>query len=180
MLCDQFFQDLNWFRVFLHQFNGVTFYDNKLIHHEVNLDASLGASFGNMVYALPLPAGFMNLHITQLEMLNVVVALKVWANIWANKRVKINCDNLAVVEILKSGKTRHSFLATCARNVWLITAMFNIDIIIIHVPGVSNQVADLLSRWTVTCNPQSKLKQILPDFSWTDTYIDVTKLNYFI
>ena len=85
--------------MFLHQFNGVTFYDSKLIHHEVNLDASLsglGTCFGNMVYALPLPAGFMNLHITQLEMLNVVASLKVRANIWANKRIKINCDNLAV------------------------------------------------------------------------------------
>ena len=159
VLSHQFFQDLNWFRVFLHQFNGVTFYDNKLIHHEVNLDASLnglGACFGNKVYALPLPIGFMNLHITQLEMLNVVVA------------------------ILKSGKTSDSFLATCARNIWLITAMFNIDIIIIHVPGVSNQVADLLSRWTATSNPQSKLMQMLPQFQWTDTHIDLTKLNYFI
>ena len=122
----------------------------------------------------------MNLHITQLEMLNVVVALKVWANIWANKRIKISCDNLAVVEILKSGKTRDHFLATCARNIWLITAMFNIDIILIHVPGVNNQVADLLSRWTVTSNPQSKLMQMLPQFQWIDTHIDLTKLNYFI
>ena len=182
-LSHHFFQDLEWFRVFLHQFNGVTFYDNKLIHHEVNLDASLnglGACFGNEVYALPLPVNFMNLHITQLEMLNVVVALKVWANIWANKRIKISCDNLAVVEILKSGKTRDPFLATCAKNIWLITAMFNIDIILIHVPGVNNQVADLLSRWTITSNPQSKLMQILPQFQWIDTHIDLTKLNYFI
>ena len=183
VLPHQFFQDLNWFRVFLHQFNGVTFYDDKLIHHEVNLDASLyglGACFGHMVYALPLPAAFMNLHITQLEMLNVVVSLKVWASIWANKRVKIHCDNLAVVEILKSGKTRDEFLATCARIVWLLTAMYNIDIIVIHVPGVKNQVADLLSRWTVTCNAQYKRKQLLPDFIWTDTHTDLTKLNYFI
>ena len=46
----------------------------------MNLDASLnglGARFGNEVYALPLPVNFMNFHITQLEMLNVVVALKV-------------------------------------------------------------------------------------------------------
>ena len=93
---------------------------------------------------------------------------------------KISCDNLAVVEILKSGKTRDAFLATCARNIWLITAMFNIDIIIIHVPGVSNHVADLLSRWTITSNPQSKLMQMLPQFQWIDTHIDLTKLNYFI
>ena len=112
MLPYNFLQDLNWFIVFLHQFNRVTFYDNKLIHHEVNLDASLsglGACFGNMVC--------MNLHITQLEMLNVVISHKVWPNIWTMKRIKINCDNLAVVEILKSGKTGDAFLATCARNI---------------------------------------------------------------
>ena len=56
--------------------------------------------------------------------------------------------------------------------------MFNIDLILIHVSVVSNQLADLLSRWTVTCNPQSKLKQILPDFCWTDTHIDLRKLNH--
>ena len=37
----EFFQDFNWFTVSLHQFNGITFYDNHLIHHEVNLNASL-------------------------------------------------------------------------------------------------------------------------------------------
>ena len=178
MLPHQFFRDLNWFRVFLHQFNGVTFYDKKLIHHEVNLDASLsglGTCFGNMVYALPLPAGFMHLHFTQLEMLNVVISLKVWAN----KRIQINWDNLVVVEFLKSGITKDAFLAACARNVWLITAMYNIDIIVIHVTGVRNRVADLLSRWIVTWDPQYKLKQMLPDFCWTDTHINLTKLNYF-
>ena len=80
-LLQQFFQDLNWFLVFLHQFNGVTFYDNKLVHHEVNLDASLtglGARFGDMVYALSLPNGFMNPYITQLEMLNIVVMSKLF------------------------------------------------------------------------------------------------------
>ena len=84
------------------------------------MDASLtglGVCFGDVVYALPLPHGFINLHNTQLETLNVVVSLKVWANIWANKRVKINCDNLVVVEVLRSGKTRDTFLAIRARNI---------------------------------------------------------------
>ena len=75
-----FFKTLTGSECFYTNLMELLFYDNKLIHHEVNLDASLnglGACFGNKVYALPLPVGFMNLHITQLEMLNVVVALKV-------------------------------------------------------------------------------------------------------
>ena len=77
---------------------------------------------------------------------NVVVSLQVWANIWANKRVKIKCDNLPVVGVIRSGKTRNTFQATCARNIWLITAMFIIDIKVIHVPGTSNRAADLITR----------------------------------
>ena len=98
-----------------------------------------------MVYTLPIPCHYSHLHITQLEMLNVVVALKVWASVWADKIIDIKCDNLAVVEVLTSGKTKDNFLATCARNVWLICAIFNIQIRVWHIPGKSNHIADLLS-----------------------------------
>ena len=63
----------------LDQYNGVTYFDNKLPDHTVHLDASLagmGATCANMVYALPISPHCRHLHITQLEMLNVVVALK--------------------------------------------------------------------------------------------------------
>ena len=101
---------------------------------------------GPLIYALPLGIQFQHLHNTQLEMLNVVVALKIWSQLWENKKVKICCDNQAVVEVLKTAKTKDPFLATCARNVWLITAIFNIEIVVIHVPGKDNPIADLVSR----------------------------------
>ena len=100
-----FHQDLNWFLTFLQQYNGITYFDHKTVDFEVHLDASLsgfGANFGPMIYTLPLGDQFSHLHITQLEMLNIIVALKVWSNLWQNKKVKIKCDNLAVVEVLNS------------------------------------------------------------------------------
>ena len=103
--------DLNWFRVFLKQYNGVTFFNNKPVDFQVFLDASLLGLvdvFGPSVYALPLGTEFQHLHITQLEMLNVV-AFKVWSKFWTDKKVKI--------EVLNTGKTKDPFLATCARNI---------------------------------------------------------------
>ena len=111
-LNSEFFQDLCWFNTFLDQYNGITYFDNKTPHHVVHLDASLsgmGATFANMVYTLPIPQHCQHLHITQLEMLNVVVALKVWASIWSDKVIDIKCDNLAVVEVLTSGKPKILF-----------------------------------------------------------------------
>ena len=85
-------------------------------------------------------------------MLNVVVALKVWSKLWADKKVKIFSDNLAGVEVLKSGKTKDPLLATCARNIWLITAIWNIEIIVVHVPGRNNHIADYPLFWILHQN----------------------------
>ena len=76
----------------------------------------------------------------------MVVALKIWAPQWANKSIQIMCDNMAVVEVLTSGRARDSIMATCAHNVWLLAAMFNVNIIVSHIRGLDNSIADLLSR----------------------------------
>ena len=57
-LNDGFYKDLCWFNTFLDQYNGVTYFDNKVSDHTVHLEASLagmGAVFGNMVYTLSIP-----------------------------------------------------------------------------------------------------------------------------
>ena len=41
----------------------------------------------------------------------------------------------------------------------------------------NNHIADLLSRWTITTNPEEKLTQLLPQFIWINTHIDLTTLN---
>ena len=113
------------------------------------LDASLqglGGVFQDMIYTLPLPRGFKSYSIVHLEILNIVVALKIWAPLWKDLTIEIKCDNMAVVEVLNTSRARDAILATCARNIWLLATMYNVQIIVNHIPGVSNVVADLLSR----------------------------------
>ena len=88
-----------------------------------------------MIYTLPIPLGFQGYDITQLEMINIVVAAKIWASHWANKRIRIFSDNLAVVQVPNTGKARDMTLATCARNLWLIAAVNNIQFQFSHIPG---------------------------------------------
>ena len=52
----------------------------------------------------PSPKANLNYNIAHLEILNIIVALKVWATHWANRRIRIHCDNMAVVEVLNSGR----------------------------------------------------------------------------
>ena len=72
-----------------------------------------GGTFDNQNYALPIPRDFNNNFIVHLEMLNIV--LKVWASQWSCKKLRIRCDNMVVVEVLTSGKTKDVTLALCVR-----------------------------------------------------------------
>ena len=165
ILLDQpFFQDLSWFNTFLTNFNGVTYYDKKFPTDQVYLDAcltGLGGHYGSMIYALDIPLGYGNYDICHLEMLNIVVASKLWAAHWRDRKIRIFCDNMLVVQVMNTGRARDQTLATCARNIWLIAATFNIEFIFSHISGQSNSIADLLSRWAVTYNPLEKLNGLL-------------------
>ena len=181
LLTTEFFHDLAWFNTFLQSYNGVTFYHYQFSRIPVHLDAcltGLGGHFGTMIYHLPLPRGYNSYDITQLEMLNIVVASKIWSSHWSDKKIQIFCDNMAVVQVLTTGKARDQMLATCARNIWLIAAMFNIDFQFSHLPGRTNILADLLSRWQTTSNPVEKLNNILQDYTWIPTHPTLTALNY--
>ena len=181
LITAQFRSDLAWLNYFLPHYNGVMYYNQTHCHSEVHLDAcltGLGGAYGSMVYALPIPRGYINYNIAHLEILNIVVALKVWANYWANQRVCIHCYNMAVVEVLHSGKARDPTLAFLARNIWLICAIFNIHIIVVHIPEKSNTLADLLSRWQFIADNCKDLIHILPEPSWIPTHLNPTLLNY--
>ena len=159
----------NWFSKFLPTFNGISLFDHRPIVFDIELDAclqGLGARCGNQVYALPLPLGYMDLNIVHLEMLNILVALRVWNNSWAKSRIRIACDNEAVVHVLNSGRTRDLTLAAIARNIQLQLATWDISLQVNHIAGKDNHVADLLSRWTLVEDPQVKLEKFLPQHQW--------------
>ena len=152
VLTEEFHNDLNWFLLFLPKFNGITYIQKPNIPgaQTLHVDASLtglGGVWKNQVYATPIFDIYDTpLKIVHLEMLNLVIALKLWAQDWAHSAVKFYCDNLAVVQVVRTGKIRDNMLALCLRNIWLITASYDIDLHIDHIQGQTNKIADLLSR----------------------------------
>ena len=133
--------------------------------------------FKNMVYSLQIPKGFNNYTIVHLEILNIVVALKLWGSLRESHAIEVKCDNMAVVEVLNTGRARDQMLATSARNIWLLTSMYDIDLVVTHIPGVTNVVADLLSRWQHNDQNISKLNKLVIDHQWLPVHIDHTILN---
>ena len=157
-------RDLRWFTTFVHSYNGYSSYRHPTFSDDtpIELDASLkglGGRWGSCVYKSDIPGYLLQLDIsiTHLELFNVFVALKVWGSDWASRKLVISLDNSAAVSIINTGFTRDPLLATIARNIWFQGAVNNIQIWATHVPGVKNQVADLLSRWESHGNPMALL-----------------------
>ena len=179
-LTTDFHRDLQWFTKFMADYNGISLYDHKPIAHTIELDAcltGLGGRCDQWVYHLAIPRGYQNLTIVHLEMINIFLAVKLFAKIWSHKRVLIKCDNDAVVRVLRSGRARDPFLGACARNIWLQAAQHDIDLSYIHVLGKANVVADRLSRWTNSGTDWGVLLQYVQRPIWLSVNMDMLNID---
>ena len=143
-------QDLSWFVQFLTKFNGVVMFQDVRHTFNVYVNASLsgmGACWDNNVHAVTRHlSATWNLSITQLEMLNVLIALRTFGKIWANESVVINIDNKAAMYALKYGKIRDPFMQSISRSIWLVAASKDIQMDFVHIVGSNNTKADIMSR----------------------------------
>ena len=152
-LSHQFKQDIKFFEELLPLFNGRKIMGKAVLpyQHQVELDACLtgcGAVAGSEYYAATFPTEVVaqDHTIAHLELLNIVVAIKVWRHRWSGWTVQIFCDNLNSVYILQTGKSRDTFMGACAREIFFHTAAHDIEIQACHRPGLEMVWADALSR----------------------------------
>ena len=97
----EFKGDLRWWQTFLPRFNSISMIpwnDWEPPDHSFALDACLigCGALTKEYFHKEFPHFILQdkLHIIELELLTVVVALKLWARkSWENRRIVINCDN---------------------------------------------------------------------------------------
>ena len=148
-----FKQDVAWFARMLPEFNGVKLMVKQDIQCQalLQLDACLtgcGAFNGQEFYSEPFPTEVLEREhpIARLELLNVVLAVKLWAPQWAHKRVRIHCDNMNACVAMRTGRARDEFFQACVRELFVHTVRHDVELIPEHRPGVLMQTADALSR----------------------------------
>ena len=89
--------------------------DKRPIQATIELDACLtgiGACFQDAVYAYKFTSVPQTFSIVHLEMINILVALRLWGHCWKSKKIIIKCDNQAVVSVLNTGKAKDLDLCT--------------------------------------------------------------------
>ena len=78
-----------------------------------------------------------------------------------------------MVEVLKTGRARDDILAACARNIWLLTSIDNIQLHVSHIEGAKNTLKDLLSRSRGSTADIKKLHALLSDHVCFHTRADL-------
>ena len=74
------------------------------------------------------------------------MACAVWGKQWKNSTVLFRCDNMAVVAIVNSGRSRDQLAMHLMRCLSFFLAHFNLFTVAEHIQGRLNVAADSLSR----------------------------------
>lgn len=149
----EFKSDLQWWHLFLEQWNGKSCMASHCAYSPSTTlvsDASgswgCGALWGKKWLQLAWVGDWAEQSITVKELLPIVIAVALWGEAWTKSHVLVKCDNMAVVHVLASRTSRHSRVMHLLRCLYFLLAKWEISVHAEHIPGVLNTAADAISR----------------------------------
>ena len=152
-------EDIHMWHKFISQWNGKSFFLDRYLTAAPDLelftDASgvlgYGAYFqGHWFRGDWAPEQVLNpvtgISIAWQELYVIVLAALVWGLRWGKKRLLFFCDNEAAVQTINSGTAKCPHMASLMKTLVLQSMKCNFFIRAEHIPGISNGIADSLSR----------------------------------
>lgn len=147
-----FKDDVRWWLSFLDVFHGKCFAKRNMPIFDLATDASskaIGAHFrGDWAYLdfeTDLPC-FQHTHINYKEVFALVVAAELWAPSWADSKLYWFTDSKVAQGIVKKGTCKDPMAMNSMRRLFWLSAIYNFEIVAIHIPGVDNEIPDAISR----------------------------------
>jgi hypothetical protein len=173
-----FGRDLNWWRQFLTKWNGISLIpdcDWTPAHVlDIYTDACVqgyGAVFGTHWFSCAwtrdeeeLAARDKRDSMPFKELYALTKAAATWSSSWRGRKILFHCDCQPIVDAWRKGDSRKPAISQLIRTLLFLAATNDFNMNIIHIPGVDNTCADLLSRGQV---PRFKEFQSLHDPSAT-------------
>jgi hypothetical protein len=147
--------DLEWWRTFLPQWNGVALLlpppvsSRTLRLFTDASDRGFGCVFGTHWLLSVWRHGWGAHHINIRELFASWVAIRTWGDALRDTQVVLFTDSLAMTMVWSTGSCKDAVVMRIVRALFLFTARRNINLLLRHVPGEHNVLADSLSRFQV-------------------------------
>ncbi|XP_070570100.1 uncharacterized protein [Ptychodera flava] len=166
-LSEEFKLDVQWWCDFLPTWNGsASMLQSSWISSpdmELYTDASAKHGYGIFYkghwISAPWPNQITenNYSIAWMELLPILLSCLIWGHLWATQRVLFHCDNMSVVQIWKKGSSACPRIMNLIRRIFFTAASRNFHVMIVHIEGVNNDIADCLSRQQIP-----KFRKLVP------------------
>lgn len=151
--------DLNFWSLFLAQWNGISFFYNEEEESSEAMqfftDAAPSVGFGGFFegewFAGAWPVEMQVLpqeckSIALFELYPIVVAASLWGDKWARRKISVRCDNEATVQVINKGRSSISIINKFIRRLTWLGLQGNFVMRAEFIPGKQNRIADALSR----------------------------------
>jgi hypothetical protein len=146
---------------FLADFNGQCYFPDKYwVANDVlqlftdssgNPNLGCGAYFAGYWVQFQWPNHWSALpmikHMALLELVPVVLAMSVWAQLLQNKRILLRIDNSALISIINKRTSKNKQIMKLIRPLVLLNMQFNIQFKSVHIEGLHSEISDALSRF---------------------------------
>ena len=173
--------DILWWHSFMASFNGRSMLlDRQPVTSVFTDSCNLGAGaiydgdwfYVNWQLDWPEVADF---HINNKELLAIFLAIGRWAPAWANKRIYIQTDNVTSVATINKCTSANPFIMSCLRTIFWLSAKYNFHVTARYLPGLSNTVADSISR----INEPGKLEKITPYVYPSHLWLHMSQASFY-
>jgi hypothetical protein len=141
--------DLRWWRQFLLSWSTISLIQLSRTCFDVATDASgtkgIGGVYNRLIFSERIPSRHNSKEIVWKEMFAVLHAFLLWHEAWRNGKVRLACDNTSVVDAINKRSIRGPAIIPLQR-IFLIAAVYDIEILPFWIPSGENVVADAASR----------------------------------
>jgi len=87
------------------------------------------------------------LHINELVLLTVVVAIKLWATPLQGLIIELYSDNTTCIAVINNKSAINVRMQRCLYELWLYLSNYNIPLVVQLIPSKQNYFADSLSHY---------------------------------
>ena len=84
-------------------------------------------------FQLEWPKSWASTYITVKELLPLVLAIAMWGRQWHGKSVRCQCDNAAVVAMLRSGWCKNEHAMQLLRSLFFFQVSYNLRLVAEHI-----------------------------------------------
>ena len=148
-------RDVAWWLKYLPLWNGRAIIPDPVWSRSPDLelftDASGGLGFGIYFQGRWLngswPSDLSDRSIQWMELYPIALSCLLWGPLWKGKKLLFHCDNQSVVDIWAKGSFRDPLLMHLVRSIFFCAASHQFSVLVSHIRGTDNSIADALSRF---------------------------------